>query len=238
MIVSDRYKYVFIQYPHTGCTAVGRELVEYYGGRPVLKKHSAYHDFLRWRGPAGRDYFAFSAIRNPLDEIVSFYFKLKTDHRGDYSNPANRTENGGWVSPRLRRHFRFIHEGDADFVDSVTRFHPLPYVNWSVLAHKQLNAVMRYERLQEDFAAVLTSLGLPQVRPLPLVNPTDKGAVQPLAALDSAARRRLQWVFGPLMRYWEYNWPEGWGEPRPQLSADLGFRLMRLVKTTYWLRIR
>jgi hypothetical protein len=238
MIVSDAHKYVFIQFPHTGCTAVGRELVDHYGGRPVLTKHAAYHDFLRWRGPAARDYFAFSAIRNPLDEIVSFYFKLKTDHRGDYSNPDNHTENGGWVNPRLRRHFRFIHDAQAGFIDYVARFHPLPYVNWSVLAHKRLDAVMRYERLQDDFAAVLTSLGLQQVRPLPLVNPTRKGAVHPLQALNAEERRRLQWIFGPMMRYWGYAWPEGWAEPRAPLSSELGFQLMRLVKTTYWLRIR
>jgi len=50
-------------------------------------------DFLAVASPEQRGYFVFTAIRNPLDDAVSDYFKYLTDHRARYSRPLPR---GRW----------------------------------------------------------------------------------------------------------------------------------------------
>ena len=47
MIISHKHKYVFIELPMTGSTAINNELRENYDGIYVLKKHSSYRDFLK-----------------------------------------------------------------------------------------------------------------------------------------------------------------------------------------------
>ena len=79
MIVSETHKYAFIQFPHSGCTAIGRELVDHYGGEPVLWKHAMHHDFLRWAGNRADRFFLFSSIRDPMEEVVSVYHKLRSE---------------------------------------------------------------------------------------------------------------------------------------------------------------
>ena len=77
MIISHKYKYVFIELPRTGSTVIANELCRYYGGQTVLNTHATYRDFLK-HYPDLKHYYAFSSIRNPLDKTVSVYFKLKT----------------------------------------------------------------------------------------------------------------------------------------------------------------
>ena len=90
MILSQKHGYVFVELPRTGCTAVGKELLSQYDGERILSKHSTYGDFLRIASDDQERYFAFSSIRNPLDDAVSHYFKLKTDHHGRFSDPTRR----------------------------------------------------------------------------------------------------------------------------------------------------
>ncbi len=85
MIISDTHRYLFVELPHTGTTAISQELRECYDGRKILHKHARYGDFLRGATASQRDYFVFSCIRNPLDEAVSIYARLRSDHRNAYS---------------------------------------------------------------------------------------------------------------------------------------------------------
>ena len=90
MIISRKHNYVFVEMPRTGCTAVGKELLSQYGGERILRKHSTYPDFLRIATDDEKRYFVFSGVRNPLDDAVSHYFKLKTDHHSRFSDPTRR----------------------------------------------------------------------------------------------------------------------------------------------------
>ena len=173
MIISHKHKYLFVQTPHTGSTSVGRELVKHYDGEEILWKHAMFHHFKRAFPDEAEEYFIFSTIRHPFDEVVSLYFKLKNDQE-HYSDPSNWKENGGWLSKRGLHQFQFVHYQKASFEEYLKKFFWLPFVNWTVLAHKQFNYVMRYENLNEDFPKVLEKLGLQLIRPLPRVNPTRK----------------------------------------------------------------
>ncbi len=45
MIISDRYRYVFVELPHTGSAAIGAELREKSDGRRVLCRQSTWEGF-------------------------------------------------------------------------------------------------------------------------------------------------------------------------------------------------
>ena len=76
MILSDEHRYLFVELPHTGTTAISRELQEHYGGRPILIKHARYHQFRKIATREQKSYFVFSCIRNPAEEAVSCGFDV------------------------------------------------------------------------------------------------------------------------------------------------------------------
>lgn len=234
MILSDTHEYVFVELPHTGSTAVAAELTHHYGGRAILHKHARYHQFLAQATAKQRRYFVFSGLRNPLDEAVSYYFRYKTDHQGRYSNPANWKRNGGSVSDHSVSQYLFIHDHDADFPAYLRQFYRKPYDNWSNLAHRRMDFVIRFESLEAHFAAVLRRLGLEPVRPLPVVNKTAK-------------RRRAFWeyyphdlrpwaarIFGPFLLDWGYALPPEWGPLGVPWSSRLLFYAMRPLRRRRW----
>ena len=71
MMISHQHRYVYIEVPRTGSSAVRRELREMYDAEPILRKHATYRDFLRQASADEKTYFAFSGIRNPLDVAVT-----------------------------------------------------------------------------------------------------------------------------------------------------------------------
>ena len=90
MIISSKHKYVFVELPRTGCTAVGKELISQYDGERILSKHGTNQDFLRIASDDEKRYFMFSGVRNPLDDAVSYCFKLKTDHHNRFTDSTRR----------------------------------------------------------------------------------------------------------------------------------------------------
>ena len=78
MIISHKHKYLFVETQETACTAIAKELCENYDGKEILWKHARYRDFLRKASPKEKKYFVFTGLRNPLDFILSRYFKGKT----------------------------------------------------------------------------------------------------------------------------------------------------------------
>ena len=225
-----------MELPHTGSTAISRELRTHYGGEDILRKHFYWEDFLRQAKPEERTYFTFSGIRNPLDEAVSVYLKYKANHNDHFTDPRERAENGGWVTPAHLERFRFVHQEGAGFPAYLRRYYRLPYDNWSSLSHRRMHYVLRFERLQEGFAEVLRRLGIAPVRPLPVVNRTD--AKQGfLSYYPPEVHRHAQRVFGPFMRRWGYELPPEWDLPPAPWSDEPAFRATVAVKNFYRRRI-
>ena len=46
MVISHRFKYLFIETPQTGSWAIRDELIKNYHGLPILSKHSVFSEFL------------------------------------------------------------------------------------------------------------------------------------------------------------------------------------------------
>ena len=87
MVISHKYKYVFIELPRTATTAIVEELIKFYDGENILYKHSSYRELKKYYYNKYSDYFVFACVRNPLDRTVSLYEKLKTNDRGYNVHP-------------------------------------------------------------------------------------------------------------------------------------------------------
>ena len=261
MIISDEHRYVFIELPRTGSTAIRKELISQYDGRKILQKHSTYRDFLRVAGEEEKRYFVFSGIRNPLDDAVSHYFKLKTNHHGRFTDPDRRRFRLGNVGadvyrrsglnrkgnpPRRRtlaervdnRRFDWIERRNADFPAFFRRYHWMPYDNWSRISHRHLDHVVRFEHIQEDFTRALELIGLEIRRPLPVTNKTDVKGDDFLRYYTPDIIPRAKFVYGPYMRKWGYELPPEWGNMGAPTWHDWLFEALAVPRSVYWNRPR
>ncbi len=239
MIISHKYKYLFVELPRTGSTAISKELREQYDGQAILHKHATYDAFERIATPEEKNYFVFSGIRNPLDDAVSYYFKMKTDHKGQYSAMAT---NKKWLN-RLIWHstisrYHYIRKTNADFSTYFLKFYTLPFNNWSTLSHDKFDAVIRFENLSEDFVRTLELIGIQPKRSLPAVNKTGKKSRDPISYYTPEAAERAKKVFGPFMECWGYNFPAAWGPVSLSPLDRLKFRILNVFRNFYWKHLR
>lgn len=228
MIIGHEHRYLFVELPNTGTSAIHAALCEQYGGEPILHKHAYYQEFLSIARAEEKDYFVFSCIRNPLDIVVSGYFKHKTNHRGWFTDPKMRKENGGWVTARNLRKYRFIQDTSADFAAYFQKFYRFPpWDDWSSLAHKEFDYVIRFENLEADFARVLALLDLDAGEGLPVVNRTAGRDRDFWSYYTPEIRAQAVWVFGPFLREWGYEFPPEWGVTALPWTSRALFRLLR-----------
>ena len=192
MIVSHDHRFLFVQVPQTGSTAVGKELVDNYGAEYVLMKHSTVVEARLALGSRIRGYRVFSSVRHPIDQAVSSYFKLKTDHRGTNARDA---EASGSRSDRVKA----VEQGEVDvstYIEDVVARHTFAPV-W-VLSQRSSEFVLRFERIVEDFDEMLRRLGITPCRTLPVRNETSRPRDDVMTQVTPAA-------FRPFMAEWGYE---------------------------------
>lgn len=233
MVVSDKHKYVFIELPLTGSTALSSELCDQYDGEKILKKHSRYHEFLRIATPEQKKYFTFSGIRNPLDFIVSEFLKIKSNHKGRYTNAKEWRKNGGTLSNKNLLLYDEITSKNMSFQDYFLKYYKLPYDNWSNVAHDKFDYIVRFENLQTDFFAALRKLGIEPKRELPKINKTSEKE-DFTKYFTPEIRKHAVFVFGPFMKKWGYEFPGDWEVRKPGFVSFTLFNIMGIVRKIYW----
>jgi hypothetical protein len=238
MIISHKHKYLFIELPRTGSTAISRELRQNYAGESILVKHATYDDFMRIATPEEKAYFVFSGIRNPLDDAVSLYFKYLTDHKHKFTDPDRLRRTRGLVTFLSLQRFHFVRMAQPDFTTYFRRYYRTPYNNWSSLSHKQFDFIIRFEHLQEDFERALRLIGIEPKRPLPKVNPTEKKGRDYLSYYTPEAIAHAKRVFGPFMKQWGYAFPPEWGDGEISRWDQLQFEFFNIFRTVYWKFLR
>ena len=77
MVISDKYKYVFVELPRTGTTAISKELVENYDGKTILWKHAPLNKFLEQATPEQQAYFNSLVSGIPSIALLVYTTKLK-----------------------------------------------------------------------------------------------------------------------------------------------------------------
>lgn len=234
MIISSLHKYVFVELPHTATTSIRRELCAIYDGQEILAKHSPYHKFLKTANAEQKKYFVFSSLRNPLDVVVTKYLKIKTNHNGSYTKSEHWKRNGAWIPDYELKQFKFVQDNDADFPTFFKKYYKVPYDNWSCLAHKQFDFVMRYENVQDDFSKAIQLIGIEQKRPLPVVNKT-REKKDFISYYTPEIQEQAKRIFGPFMKKWGYEIPREWGDSSDLGTSELQLNLANIPRKLYWM---
>jgi hypothetical protein len=238
MIISHKYRYVYVELPRTGSKAISKELREQYHGSFIMRHHSTYIDFLKKASNEEKKYFVFSSIRNPLDSAVSGYFKYKTDHKQRYTSPVKLKKDRGIRGYLDYRVFDYLKRTNADFPTYFMKFYKIPYDNWASLSHNVFDFIIRFENIQEDFSKALTLIGIKQKRPLPLVNRTSMKERDFLTYYTPETIERAKRVFGPFMKKWGYEFPPEWGDASFSWYEMIGFGFFGLFRNFYWKHLR
>lgn len=231
MIISDQYRYVFVELPHTGSTAISSELESRYGGRRVLGKHSPYGRFLRRASAEQKEYFVFSCVRNPLDIAVTKYHKYLSNH----DNPAGGARYTALGNRLEQKIFDYVQRDDVNFEEFFTRFYRLPYNSWACLDHHNFDFVMRFETLSDDFQEALRRLNIEPVGPLPVINQTSNRSKQFESYYTESIRRQAVKVFGPYMEEWGYEFPPEWHSEPATRAQRVKHSLVTALLKFYWL---
>jgi hypothetical protein len=209
MIINHQYRFCYFAIPRTASKAISKVLIDKLGSESILRMHSGYREYLAVASPTESEYFSFASVRNPLDSVVSAYFKKKSDHNGRFSRGTFK-KTGKPIGTRAMEEYRFIKETDASFQEYFQQFYTDTY---TVPRHEEtiekVDALIRYEHLNEDFAQVMDRLGLPFFE-IPLINKTNDKPKDFLSFYSPEIIPRAIKVFTPIMEKWGYSFPEAW----------------------------
>lgn len=229
MVISHKHRFVFVEIPHTGSHSISEQLVKYYDAEPILRKHANVTQFMGQASADERQYFKFATVRNPLDALTTDYSKIVGNHKGQYTNPAMRIENGGHITAQHLKEFRFVHEESSTFRDFFDAFRSRQYNNWFLIGDQHFDYVIRFESLQDGYSEVLRKLGLEQHEPVGHVNPTKAKKKSWGEYFTPDMYKKAAWYYGPFMKKWGYPFPDSWGPVSVPLVAQLQFSLLDKV---------
>lgn len=237
MVISHRYRYLFIEMPLTGSYAIRNELCAHYAGEPILEKHSTYPEFVRVASADEIEYFVFGAVRNPLDAMVSSFFKYKTNHKNAFDNAQHALDAHQIDYADIK-----TYEAIQGMTFSQALMQPAawrrPYSDMIELSSPDLDFVLRYENLGADFETVLRKLGIEPVRPLPVVNKTAGRNADWASYYEPQIIEEVKTMCGPFMQKWGYEFPDVWGDHTVSQRKQLEFQLVNLMKRTYLIHLR
>ena len=194
MIISHRFKYIFVGLPYSASGAVSRELVHNYFGKPILSKHSNIPTLIK-KYPDIKidDYYIFAIARDPIDITFTVYNKLLLNKNNIYNNPTHFTKNGGFISNKKLKLFKKVHKGNLSFpqyLNSSYRYHP--YDNDLSINIKYLNGIIRFNHLNDDFKKVLDAIDMKSKGDIPVFNRAAKKV-----KMDTIEKQVIKKIFGP-----------------------------------------
>jgi hypothetical protein len=171
-MISLQKRFLFVHIPKTAGNSIQHILRDYSEDRIVasgdqdgverfevrsegreLVKHSTLAEYYRELGKEAADgLFKFACVRNPWDRMISFWF---SPHRRETEwNPKRFRKFVEKEVRPLREYFALPGDGDTP-----------PFGN--------VDCIIRYEHLDDDFRAVCEKLGIPPVE-LPLLNRSER----------------------------------------------------------------
>ncbi len=193
MIISKKWKYIFIGLPFSASSAISKELVRNYEGVPVSWKHSNITDSSVTREII-KDYFVFCVYRNPIDITFSYYNKILTNAYNVYTQKEYFIENGGWVTKKERRIYHKVRNSNLDFEAYLRLTYTFPYDSLFSLNQPYIDEVVYFDELNDSFTNTLDSIGVPVMRDLPVVNKTVKTCAMEVSETTCGK------VFGPFLK--------------------------------------
>ena len=230
MIISYKYKFLFIGLPFSASSAITKELHKEYEGKPYLRKHSLYHEFEKVATTEEKKFFVFAVLRNPMEIAVTVYEKMKANAKGNFTNPELFTENRGHISKKQRERFNFIHDNNASFQEYFIKFFNKPFDNFASLTLNKCDYVIRYENITNDYKTALIKAGIENPKDLPVANKT-AGKKKDLSEYYTKDIQSLSlFIFGPFLKKYEYQFPKDWAHTEIPLSAKFLFYIGGIIQ--------
>jgi hypothetical protein len=224
-IISHAHSLLFLMTPRTGCTAIASLLLaclraEYLPSESILDEHARFvvqrkhctlaqlltHGILN---PAQRrSLFAFGAVRNPFDSLVSLYTKLAISYQ-----PFLQDQNS-WVykvkgyaeDVKYCRTHTFSEWIERRYARRVwDRLRGVGKVTLNAPFVDGVDFVMRFERLQDDFNEVLRQAGIDQPLTIPSVNVTGDRETDYRLYYTPAARRIVEYALERELKQFGYE---------------------------------
>jgi len=234
MIISHKYKFLFIGLPFSASSAITKDLHSEYEGEPFLRKHSLYHEFIKVARVEERKYFIFAVIRNPMEIAVTVYEKMKSNSKGNFTNPNLFTENGGHISKKQRKCFNFIKKNNATFQEYFVKFFNKPFDNFASITLDNCDYIIRYENITKDYITALKKAGIKNPKPLAVVNKTS-GKKKDISEYYTEEIQNLSlFVFGPFLSKYNYEIPSNWKYKNIPFSSFFLFKIGGIVRKLKW----
>lgn len=229
MIISHKYKYLFVELPRTGTESIKNELIEYYDGHEIHSKHSRYSKFIKHSTRQEKQYFVFSCIRDPYERTFSLYSKIKNNQYNQWSN-FRKTRFLKISSFLHYRRYKYVNSHKKSFYDFLRSFYKMPYDDWGSLDHKKFDYIINFNSLNEDFTNVLEKLNIDKVRDLPIVNKTKKENFIPFDDLSEEYRR----IFTPYLIVNKNLFSKKYKNLTASNLDILKYKFFNFLKRIYW----
>lgn len=238
MVISHKYKFLFVGLPFSASSAISKELYLQYGGKPFLRKHSLHHEFIKAASKKEKDYFVFAVLRNPMEIAVSMYEKMKANEKGNFTNPKLFFENGGHITKKQREAYNYIHVNQATFQQYFDKFFNRPYDNLASLTVAKCDYVIRYENIAEDYLWAMKKAGVKNPRPLPVANKTAGKKDDLLEYYTDEIKEKAIFVFAPFLEKHNYSFPESWKNTSPSFKSRIQFRVLGVLRELYYKHVK
>ena len=224
-ILCPTHRLLFIQAPRTGCTAVEKLLLERFDGRSlpatdiidangfirVGRKHCSIRQLLA-EGlippTYDKELTTLVTVRNPYDSLVSLYVKKRETYQTLLADPAS------WVH-KVRGFVEDIEFCRThSFEEWLTKRYAVGRLDKLLRrGHRSLygrytegvSVVMRFERLQQDFEAVMRRVGVEGDVTIPKFNATRQRTRNYQDYYTPEARRIVEYVFQPELQQYGYT---------------------------------
>ncbi len=182
MIISHRWRFVYIGPPKTASTALHRWLSQpaFCPERWTPKQQDQHSIDIPLEA---NDYFTFASVRNPMDRAVSLWAHSQSQ--------SSLMADNYW--PMSFEEFVLEYQPSADWFYSISQS--------ELLAPLRLDALVRFERLAEDL------LALP-----PIAEAIQgEGELEPLAHLNQTTHRPWRELCTPriaeaIFQRWKHDW--------------------------------
>jgi len=230
LIISHKYRFLFIGLPFSASSAISKELHLQYEGKSFLRKHSVYHEFKKVATKHEQQYFVFAVLRNPMEIAVTVYEKMRANAKGNFTNPELFSENGGHITRKHRKAFNFIHDQQATFQQYFKEFFTSPYDNLASLTIDNCDYVIRYENFANDYLIALKKAGIVSPRPLPVANKTEGKNKDISIYYTDDIKERAIFVFGPFLEKYNCSFPKDWGEVIVPIKSRIQFRALEILR--------
>jgi hypothetical protein len=221
MIVSDKYKYVFIQNAMTASSVTGKELRNNHDGKDFLWKHAKYEDFLKVATKEQKEYLVIGTIRNPLDCLVTKYCRLvndpilsrlKNDIKAAKKKGFSLTVLSKLIYVTLRRiKFRVFKFSFKSYVKSeLSKIKPdskkMSFVLWDT---ENLDFILKYESIDDDFNRLLKTINSEKITTIPRGRKT-RNKKPFLSYYDEASIKIVKNKMSNVMKKLGYDFPKEW----------------------------